>query len=100
MEDPITLETIWWIAGVEIPVFAGLFWLIWRMRRDHDTAINDARHDLEAGIGFLREAISAHKLEVAKSYASISYMKEVERRLTSHLVRIETKLDNHKKEGS
>ena len=42
---------------------------------------------------FLRESLAAYKLEVAKSYASIPYLKEVERQLTSHLVRIENKLD-------
>ncbi|TAN54916.1 MAG: hypothetical protein EPN26_06160 [Rhodospirillales bacterium] len=43
--------------------------------------------------GNLREALSAYKLEVAKSYASIGYIKDIERRLTEHLVRIESKLD-------
>ncbi len=44
----------------------------------------------------VRDSLSAYKLEVAKSYASIVYMKEVERRLTGHLVRIEDKLDSYR----
>ena len=87
------LDLIWWITAVEIPALAGLFWLGWRNRRDADVAIDDARHEFETGLAYLRESLAAYKLEVAKSYASIPYLKEVERRLTAHLVRIENKLD-------
>jgi hypothetical protein len=45
---------------------------------------------------WLRDNLAAYKLEVAKNYASITYLKEVERRLTGHLIRIEDKLDNHR----
>ncbi|MEQ8667030.1 MAG: hypothetical protein RIC16_15020 [Rhodospirillales bacterium] len=88
-----TLSLVWWITAVELPVLAGLFWLNWRLRRDTDDAVRDARHETETGFRYLRESLAAYKLEVAKSYASISYLKEVERRLTDHLVRIEQKLD-------
>ena len=74
-------------------LMAGLFWLAWRNRRDGEAAMEAARHELETGLSSLRERLSAYKLEVAKSYASIAYMKDVERRLTAHLVRIENKLD-------
>jgi hypothetical protein len=73
---------MWWITAVELPALAGLFWLIWRARRE-----------LEAAVDGLREGLAAYKLEVAKSYASIAYLNDVERRLTNHLVRIENKLD-------
>ena len=92
MHEP-ALNLIWWITAVEIPALAGLFWLGWRNRRDADDAIDDARHEFETGLTYLRENLAAYKLEVAKSYASITYLKEVERRLTAHLVRIENKLD-------
>lgn len=93
MQTPWTLDLIWWITVVEMPALAGLFWLIWRTRRDLEDGIDDARHESETGLSFIRESLAAYKLEVAKSYASITYLKEVERRLTSHLVRIENKLD-------
>ncbi len=93
MQDPWTINVIWWITVVEIPALAGLFWLTWRSRRDSDDAIGDARHEFESGLNYLRESLAAYKLEVAKSYASITYLKEVERRLTAHLIRIENKLD-------
>ncbi len=99
MHDPWTVDVIWWITAVELPALAGLFWFNWRNRRDTDTAIDDARHEYEAGLNFLRESLAAFKLEVAKSYASISYLKEVERRLTNHLIRIEEKLDTSARSG-
>lgn len=91
-----TLDLIWWITVVELPALAGLFWLNWRLRRDTDDAIIDARHETETGVRYLRDNLAAYKLEVAKSYASIGYLKEVERRLTDHLVRIEHKLDDRR----
>ena len=93
MQNTWTIDLIWWITAVELPVLAGLFWLSWRTRRDCEIAVDDARHETETGMAFIRERLSAFKLEVAKSYASISYLKEVERRLTNHLIRIEDKLD-------
>ena len=93
MQIPWTFDPIWWITVVEMPALAGLFWLNWRTRRDLDDAVDDARHETETGLCYMRESLAAYKLEVAKSYASIPYLKEVERRLTSHLLRIENKLD-------
>lgn len=93
MQNTWTIDLVWWITVVELPVLATLFWLCWRTRRDSETAVDDTRHELETGLAFVRERLSGFKLEVAKSYASISYLKEVERRLTNHLIRIEDKLD-------
>lgn len=88
-----TIDLMWWVTAVELPAMAGLFWMAWRTRRDADTDITDARRLCETGLSQMREALSAYKLEVAKSYASITYIKDVEKRLTAHLERIEHKLD-------
>lgn len=93
MQETLTLDIVWWITGVELPAMAGLFWMIWRARRESIDAIVDVRHDHEMALSRLRESLAAYKLEVSKTYASIPYLKEVERRLTSHLIRIEDKLD-------
>jgi len=90
---PLNADMLWWITAVELPALAGLFWLDWRNRRDTDMALDDLRHESETGLRWLRDHLAAYKLEVAKSYASIGYLKEVERRLTDHLIRIEDKLD-------
>jgi len=93
MGHPWAVDVVWWITAVEIPALAGLYWLIWRNRRDTDTAVAGGRAACEAAITRLSDNLAAYKLEVAKSYASIAYLREVEKRLTGHLLRIEDKLD-------
>ena len=72
----------WWIAVVEIPVISALFWMIWNGRRDYDRSLRDIYDDL-----------SDHKLDVARNYARTGDLRELEVRITSHLLRIEAKLD-------
>jgi hypothetical protein len=93
MQAHWTLDLIWWITAVELPALGGLYWLAWRNRRDADGALESLRRRTDAAQAALRESLSAYKLEVATSYASIPYLREVEARLTDHLIRIEAKLD-------
>ncbi len=72
----------WWITAIEIPVLSGLFWLFWRNKNDVDGAIQN-----------IREALMEFRLDVVQSYAQSSDLKELEMRITSHLLRIEAKLD-------
>lgn len=88
------IDLIWWITVVEVPVVTGLWWLIWRTRRDQDTALDDQRRRVETALAQAREALSAYKLEVAKTYASTGQLKDLEARLTDHLLRIEAKIDS------
>lgn len=62
---------LWWLSAIEIPVLSGLFWMIWRLKSE----------------------LSDYKIEVANSYAKSSAVMQLENRLTSHLLRIEIKLD-------
>ncbi len=88
-----TNDLIWWIGAVELPMLGGLFWLIWRTRKESEDSLRHLREIVDTRNAQLRDALAAFKLEVAKSYASITDMKELEARLVSHLLRIETKLD-------
>lgn len=88
-----SIDVIWWITVVEIPALSGLWWLTWRTRRDFDIALEHYRQRLDTAIAQAREALAAYKLEVAKSYASTVQLKDLEKRLTDHLLRIESKLD-------
>ncbi len=72
----------WWIAVVEIPVLSALFWLIHHYRRD---SVQDNRT--------LAADLADHKLEVARHYARVIDLRVLEGRITSHLLRIEAKLD-------
>ena len=83
----------WWITMVELPVIGTLFWLIWRSRRDSDTDLAQLRRDLDGAVAALHAEVAGVRLDVAKNYVSVPYLKDVERRLTQHLVRIEAKLD-------
>ncbi|CAA7612776.1 hypothetical protein [Magnetospirillum sp. SS-4] len=91
--DHTAFDPGWWITAVELPVLGGLALTIWRTRHEADSRVDALEHRLEIGLGQTREALSAYKLEVAKSYATTGYLKDVEQRLTEHLVRIEAKLD-------
>ena len=84
---------IWWITAIDIPVLSVLFWLMLKIRHDADAAIDALYETLDVRCTQLREGLSAFKLEVAKSYASVTDMKDLETRIVSHLLRIESKLD-------
>lgn len=93
METIFESGLIWWITAVDIPVLSGLFWMLLRIRQDGEDAIDVLRETLDLRTSQLRETLSAFKLEVAKSYASVGDMKDLETRIVSHLLRIESKLD-------
>lgn len=72
-----------WVTMIEIPLFASLFSLLFKQRKDTENAI-----------GLWRDALSEFKIHVARNYVSLENLKDVEDRLTSYLLRIEKKLDN------
>jgi hypothetical protein len=88
-----SLSAVWWITAVEMPALAGLFWLITRVRDDADKAVDELRSRADNAAAQVRESLAAYKLEVAKSYAGVGHLKEVEKRLSDHLLRIEHKLE-------
>ncbi len=88
-----TVDLVWWITAVELPVMGGLFWLIVRLRKDAHDAVENLRLRAEAASAQVRESLAAYKLEVAKTYVSVGTLKDVEKRLTDHLLRIEHKLE-------
>lgn len=89
----ISNDLIWWITVIDLPAMGSLFWMIWKTRRENDIATQHLRDVIESRNAQLREALSSFKLEVAKNYAAISDLKDLELRLVAHLLRIESKLD-------
>lgn len=83
----------WWITVVDIPVMAGLFWFSLKIKSDYQESLKSLHDTLDVRTSQLRESLSSFKLEVAKSYASVIDMKDLENRIVSHLLRIESKLD-------
>ena len=89
----LSQELVWWITVIDLPAMAGLFWLIWRTRQDSERANSHLHELLDHRSDQLRDALHAFKLEVAKTYASQTDMRDLEKRLVNHLLRIEAKLD-------
>ncbi len=75
-------EILKWAAMIELPVFAALFRMMLKHKKECEQSINLCKEDL-----------NEFKLHVARNYVSITYLKDVEARLTNHLLRIEKKLD-------
>lgn len=94
-----TLDVVWWITAVELPVLGGLFWLIAKLRNHVDQTLENFRLRADTAQTQVRESLAAYKLEVAKTYVSTATLKDVEQRLTDHLLRIEAKLDSGIYEG-
>jgi type II secretory pathway pseudopilin PulG len=89
----LPVDFAWWLSAVELPVLAGLFWLQQRQREQSERAVEAVARDCRLAIQAVRAALADYKLEVAQGYASVGALKDVETRLTEHLLRIEAKLD-------
>lgn len=76
----------WWIAVIELPILSALFWLIWNSRRE-----------FENGLMKIHQTLGDHRIEVARTYAETRDIRIIENRLTAHLLRIESKLDQKEK---
>ena len=82
-----------WIAMVELPVFAALFRMVNRNKKEAETGIEHLKEAHDAHVSNLKDTLADFKLHVARNYVSVNYLKDVENRLTDHLLRIEKKLD-------
>ncbi|MBV6633323.1 MAG: hypothetical protein KI792_09890 [Alphaproteobacteria bacterium] len=87
-------DLIWWITIVELPALTALALFIWRTRADANKATANATDRARLTLDQIQAELSAFKLEVARSYASVALLKDTEKRLTHHLLRIEAKLDS------
>lgn len=84
---------VWWITAVELPALTALGWFILKTKSDTQAQIDRLEETLDVRTSQLREALMGFKLEVAKSYAGIADVKDLEARIVAHLLRIEAKLD-------
>ncbi|MDB2404940.1 hypothetical protein N9W07_00195 [Alphaproteobacteria bacterium] len=88
------IDVITWIIFIEIPIFIALITYIIKQKETINNNIDLIEKNIEKRYRYLNEKINNYKLEVAQKYASVAYLKDVENRLTNHLIRIEEKLDN------
>lgn len=89
----MTNELMTWATMIEVPVFAALFRLIIKNKRENDTSFTCHKQQNDEAIGLVKDSLAEFKLHVARNYVSVNYLKDVENRLTNHLLRIEKKLD-------
>jgi hypothetical protein len=81
------------VAASDASSFGAIAWLFFKRHQDHERMLDRLRQACLDETRDLRHALAEFKLEVARGYASIGYIKDVENRLTAHLLRIEGKLD-------
>jgi hypothetical protein len=87
------IEATWWITAIEAPIVGALFWMIHGLRRDLHERIDRSDERESEVVSRTREDLSEFKLEVARTYVPLSLIRDVDRRLSGHLLRIEAKLD-------
>ncbi len=68
---------------VELPILVTVIGILIKSKKESDKEIQQCK-----------DALSDFKLHVARYYASMNVLKDVENRLTDHLLRIEKKLDS------
>jgi hypothetical protein len=93
VNEPTTISWIWWISAVELPVIGCLFWLIHHGRRESEQALLKIYREIQGNLSIVLDNLAHSKLEVARLYATIADLKDVEKRLSDHLVRVETRLN-------
>ena len=86
----------WWISVVEIPLFMGGFWILKNNINLLENYIKDIEAKSKKDVINLIESLASFRVDVAVNYASISCLKDVENRLTAHLLRIEDKVSGGK----
>lgn len=92
MSEDWTISWVWWITAVEVPVLGCLFWLIHHGRRESEQAILQLYREIQGNLNAVLDNLAQSKLEVARLYATLADLKDVEQRLTDHLLRLEARL--------
>jgi hypothetical protein len=87
-----TISWVWWITAVEVPALVCLFWRTHYGRREAERGLLKVYREIQANLNVVLENLAQSKLEVARLYATIADLKDVEKRLTDHLLRLETRL--------
>jgi hypothetical protein len=87
-----TISWVWWITAVEVPALGCLFWLTHHARREAERALLRVYREIQTNLSMVLENLAQSKLEAARLYATAADLKDVEKRLTDHLLRLESRL--------
>jgi hypothetical protein len=83
---------MWWTTAIELPVLGCMFWLIHHGRRESERALLRIYREIQGNLSMVLDNLAQSKLEIARFYATVNDLKDVEQRLTDHLIRLETRL--------
>lgn len=87
------LDMATWLTAILLPVLGALFWMIQGVKRDLSKRLEEVSQRKLDALLALREDLSSHKLDVARGYAPLNAIRDIDRRLSMQLVRIEQKLE-------
>lgn len=97
---PLSMGTLAWITTFEIPIIMAIIAYAHRAKIHLENRVQHISDTTHEDVEDLRNALLQYKLEVAQKYASMGYLRDVESRLTNHLIRIEKKLDGQITHGA
>ena len=86
------MSWMWWTTAIEVPVLGCLFWLIHHGRRESERALLRIYREIQGNLSMVLDNLAQSKLETARFYATVTDLKDVEKRLTDHLLRLEARL--------
>ncbi len=86
-------DILWLLAGVDIPVILSLIIAIIRYYKETEKRFSDHEKMCDLLRLELDKKLIDQTLKMSNEYARISVVREIERRVVSHLLRIESKLD-------
>ena len=92
MTEEWTISWVWWITAVEVPALGCLFWLTHHGRREAERALLRVYREIQTNLNMVLENLAQSKLDAARFYATVVDLKDVEKRLTEHLLRLEARL--------
>lgn len=92
MGEESSLSWMWWTTAIEAPVLGCMFWLIHHGRRESERALLRIYREIQGNLNMVLDNLAQSKLEIARFYATVTDLKDVEQRLTDHLLRLETRL--------
>jgi hypothetical protein len=87
-----SISWMWWTTAIEVPVLGCMFWLIHHGRRESERALLRIYREIQGNLNMVLDNLAQSKLEIARFYATVTDLKDVEKRLTDHLLRLETRL--------
>ena len=86
------MSWMWWTTAIEAPVLGCMFWLIHHGRREAERALLRIYREIQGNLNMVLDNLAQSKLEIARFYATVTDLKDVEQRLTDHLLRLETRM--------